>query len=94
MTLFSTTGTRLVWRLNRQTLWVEAWGLDSIRVRATQLTEMPEPEGCLLPAGVSVPKIEISGDHAILTNGALTATVDAKGRVRFFKTGSLRSHVV
>jgi alpha-D-xyloside xylohydrolase len=64
---------------------VEAWGLDSIRVRATQLPEMPENEACLLPCASSQSRLEIGTDIASLKNGALRATVDAKGRVRFFK---------
>jgi alpha-D-xyloside xylohydrolase len=64
---------------------VEAWGLDSIRVRATQLPEMPESEACLLPCASSQSRLEIGTDIASLKNGALRATVDAKGRVRFFK---------
>lgn len=86
--LFALSGSRLLWKHNRQTLWLEPWGVDSLRVRATQLPTMPEPEGCLLPA-VPVPStIRIDGDSASLTNGSLAATVDAKGRVRFFRTGS------
>ena len=39
--MFEKNGTRLVWRWKEQILWVEPWGRDSIRVRATALAEMP-----------------------------------------------------
>ena len=42
-------GSRLVWRFKEQILWVEPWGKDSIRVRATTLAEMPLRDWSLLP---------------------------------------------
>jgi alpha-D-xyloside xylohydrolase len=84
---------RLVWRWNQQTLWVEPWGADCIRVRATVLPEMPQRNWSLLEAKSSLPEIAIEDGLARLINGRLTATVDEKGRVRFFKHGSETSLV-
>jgi hypothetical protein len=39
--IFERAGARLVWRWKEQILWVEPWGKDSIRVRATTLAGMP-----------------------------------------------------
>ena len=47
---------RLVWRFKEQILWVEPWGKDSIRVRATTLAEMPLRDWSLLPAEKSLPQ--------------------------------------
>jgi alpha-D-xyloside xylohydrolase len=86
--IFQQTGQRLVWRFKEQILWVEPWGKDSIRVRATTLAEMPLRDWSLLPPKKSSAKIKIAGDAATLVNGKLTATIDVKsGRVRFFKSG-------
>src|ERR1041385_9202338 len=81
---------RLLWRFKDQLLWLEPWGPDSIRVRATVLSEMPQRDWSLLPAKPSSPKFKIDAktNSAQLINGRLTATIDAKGRVRFFKDGS------
>src|SRR5690242_13128275 len=88
--MFEKNGTRLIWRLKEQTLWVEPWGRDSIRVRATTLPEMPLRDWSLLPAKNVRAKISIESGLATLVNGKLTATIDAKsGRVRFFKTGKI-----
>jgi alpha-D-xyloside xylohydrolase len=85
---FEQSGSRLVWRSKEQTLWLEPWGRDSFRVRATTLAEMPLRDWSLLPAGKTAAKISIAADVAKVVNGRLTATVDAKsGRVRFFKSG-------
>jgi alpha-D-xyloside xylohydrolase len=87
--MFEQIGSRLLWRWKEQILWVEPWGRDSLRVRATTLAEMPQREWSLLPAGKSAPKVAIADGVARLTNGRLQADIDAKsGRVRFFKTGS------
>jgi len=86
--IFSRDGNRLVWRCKDQILWAEPWGADCIRVRATVLSEMPLRDWSLLKPRPASPKISIEGNDARLVNGKLTATVDAKGRVRFFKSGS------
>ena len=85
---FESSGSRLSWRLKEQTLWVEPWGQDSIRVRSTALTEVPQRDWSLQSPKKSSVKISIDAAEAKLVNGGLTATVDEKsGRVRFFKTG-------
>ena len=86
--MFESAGSRIIWRLKEQTLWVEPWGRDSIRVRATTLAEMPLRDWSLLAPKKAPVKIAIEKTSARLVNGKLTATVDAKGRVRFFKSGS------
>ena len=85
---FTRDGHRLVWRWKEQILWVEPWGADCIRVRATVLPEMPQRDWSLLKARPASPKITVEKDNARMVNGRLTATVDAKGRVRFFRDGS------
>jgi alpha-D-xyloside xylohydrolase len=86
---FIRNGNRLVWLFKEQTLWVEPWGKDSVRVRATTLAEMPVRDWSLLPPNKSSVKIYIEKKSARLVNGKLTATIDAKsGRIRFFKSGS------
>jgi alpha-D-xyloside xylohydrolase len=86
---FIRNGNRLIWCLKEQILWVEPWGKDSVRVRATTLAEMPLRDWSLLPPNKSSVKISIEKNSARLVNGKLTATIDAKsGRVNFFKSGS------
>jgi len=66
--MFEKNGTRLIWRLKEQTLWVEPWGRDSIRVRATTLPEMPLRDWSLLPAKNVRAKISIESGLATLVN--------------------------
>ncbi|MDX8142458.1 glycoside hydrolase family 31 protein [Lentzea sp. BCCO 10_0061] len=77
---FRDLGTALEWRARGETLRVEAWGSDAVRVRATPagplLDDLP---GALLgtpPDGGPV-EIKISEHHATLVHGALTVRIDA-----------------
>lgn len=86
---FERAGDRLIWRHQAQTLWLEPWGPDCIRVRATLHRDMPELDWSLLPPRGCEVEIAIESTGAELRNGGLSATIDAKsGRVRFFKPGS------
>ena len=91
--IFNRDGHRLIWRCKEQILWIEPWGKDCFRVRATVLPEMPERDWSLLPPTkvAQASRLSVSNGQdarATVINGKLTATVDAKsGRVRFFKTG-------
>ncbi|MCA9241490.1 MAG: glycoside hydrolase family 31 protein [Planctomycetales bacterium] len=49
---------------------------------------MPEQDWSLLPPQDSKAEVAIEGGVARVTNGRLSATVDSKGRVRFFDSGS------
>ncbi|MGH8024681.1 MAG: glycoside hydrolase family 31 protein [Limisphaerales bacterium] len=80
-------GTRLVWRCKEHVLWIQPWGKDCLRVRATTLPEMPQRDWSLLAPKAASVKVSIEPGLARLTNGKLSATVHAKtGRVRFYKT--------
>lgn len=88
MQYFSREGDRLVWRRDGQALWLEGVGADSVRIRATVLGEMPEQDWTLLPRTPKGVQVELGGDHARLTNGRLSATIDAAGRVRMYRDGA------
>jgi alpha-D-xyloside xylohydrolase len=49
MSRFSQEGKRLIYRYDAEQLWVEPWGPNSFRVRATQLPEMPVQDWSMLP---------------------------------------------
>ncbi|WP_158849685.1 glycoside hydrolase family 31 protein [Saccharothrix deserti] len=76
---FRDLGNALEWQANGETLRIEAWGPDAVRVRATPggpvLDDLP---GALLDAPPGgKPEIGIAEHHATLVNGALTVRVDA-----------------
>lgn len=87
MTHFRDLGDALEWRARGETLRVEAWGADAVRVRATPggplLDDLP---GALLdlPPGMAKPRITIDEHDATLVNGDITVRIDADtaGRLR------------
>jgi len=76
---------RLIWEFDSETLWIEAWGENSLRVRATMLARMPMPdeEWALLPPAPAAARITIAGSTATITNGKITALVNSAGEVIF-----------
>ena len=74
---------RLVWEYDHQTLWIEAWGSQGLRVRATCLAEMSAHDWALLKPALGTPEIRIAGDTATIRNGRITATIHDRGRITF-----------
>ena len=69
-----------------ETVRVEPWGPDSLRVRGTVWEKVRDdlPHALTDPApDGAVPAIEIGDDTATITNGGLTAEISAAGQLRF-----------
>jgi len=67
-------GARLTWRGGGETLVVEPWGRDSVRVRATVMGDVEDADWALLPPdprGHDDVTVGTSPDGATLVNGAL-----------------------
>ena len=75
---FVAEGERLIWRGNGETLVVEPWGANSLRVRARIKSPIRDDEWALLPQPAASPTISITGSKATLTNGRLTARLVAR----------------
>jgi len=66
-------GDRLIWRKYDLTLWIEPWGPDAVRVRATRNAQMPPDSEVLLqakPSGVEIACSNAGASAARLTTGA------------------------
>lgn len=86
--LIESTGTALKWSGRHETVLVEPWGRDGLRVRGTLWSRLQDdlPPG-LLPSATPVqPHIEIGETKATITNGAIMAEVSRSGRLRFLRT--------
>lgn len=91
----------LVVRHNGETLRIEAWGKDSLRVRATKLWEFTKQDWALIEAvEPQNAVVEINeeehwvGDGTIdkrkiasITNGRIRATVNFRGIITFYRDG-------
>ena len=74
---------KLIYRYDGETLTIEPWGKDSLRVRATRLTQMPNEDWALLKAD-GEGTIETNGKEAQITNGRIKACVDEYGTLTFY----------
>ena len=83
--MFFSEGNRLTFRYDDHTLWLEPWGPNALRVRATKLKSMPPEDWALSEAidGVgSNVSINISKDGAAtISNGNISAQVTRRGKV-------------
>ncbi|HET9973541.1 MAG TPA: TIM-barrel domain-containing protein, partial [Streptosporangiaceae bacterium] len=90
MGVFTRDDQALEWRGGHETVRVEPWGADSLRVRGTVWEKVRDdlPHALIAPApDGAVPAIEIGDgpapDWARITNGGLTAEISASGQLRF-----------
>jgi alpha-D-xyloside xylohydrolase len=75
----------LTWRGGHEVLRIEAWGPDSVRVRAA-LDHFVEDHGALAERPPAQAAVKIVGQEASITVGAISAEVDADGQIRFLRT--------
>lgn len=81
--LFADNG-KIIFKFDAETLIVEAWGRDSLRVRATKLPEMPENEWALLaPKKAVAATAKMFDGYATIENGKIKATVMLTGQITF-----------
>ena len=87
MGVFSQTDGVLRWRGEHETVLVEPWGADSLRVRGTlQPGIRDDLPGALLEPAPSQSVIQLDEDGASITNGAVTARMTPDGRLSFLRT--------
>jgi alpha-D-xyloside xylohydrolase len=72
---------RLVYAFDAEKLWVEPWGRNALRVRATKSSVMPEQDWALLSPATTEPKIDIDENSASLINGNITAKITKGGKL-------------
>lgn len=77
MSAFKIDGNRLVWRGDGETLVVEPWGADSVRVRSSLGHDVVDTAFALLPPGEVDAAVVVDGRTATLTNGALVVVAEA-----------------
>lgn len=85
--MISSKDNRLIWKYDAETLWIEPWGVNAFRVRATQEPIMPNNDWALEKA-VASPKadITVSEIEGKITNGNITALVTARGKITMFNS--------
>ena len=77
----------LLWERNHETVQIEPWGHDSLRVRSTVSAGIHDDLlSVLLPPAETETQINIGSEGATIRNGAISASVSPEGRIRFSNT--------
>ena len=81
---FNQEGNKLICRYDAQTLWIEAWGENSLRIRATRQHVMPTEDWALLTPEKAKACITIGEKESIITNGKIKAIVTKAGKIFYY----------
>ena len=83
MAILGKNGDRLTREEDHEVLWVEAWGPDALRVRATKGPTMPDEDWAVIPRPARA-RIEIAEGRASISNGAIRAEIARAGKLTYF----------
>lgn len=84
MVYFEKSKNRLVVFYDSETLWLEGWGIDALRLRSTKEAVMPQENWALLDGKETDSEITISEKRAVIKNGKIRAEVNEYGRITFY----------
>jgi alpha-D-xyloside xylohydrolase len=76
----------LIWERNHETMLIEPWGKDSLRVRSTKSPELMDSQWALLSPVDMESAIEIDEGSAIIQNDKIKAEISRYGRIRFLRS--------
>lgn len=83
--MFRSDGNKLIREYDHEKVWIEAWGANSFRVRASYAA-ITDEEWALLPNVQTETEIEIEigSDSATITNGRIKAEITREGQMTFY----------
>ncbi|MDY2847697.1 MAG: hypothetical protein SOU50_05710 [Oscillospiraceae bacterium] len=81
----------LIARLRNETIRIEGWGNNALRVRATLLKKLPEDAHALTEKASHNAEVMIdsSSETAEIVNGRIKATINCVGIICFYKDKEL-----
>ncbi|EEY17214.1 alpha-xylosidase [Verticillium alfalfae VaMs.102] len=73
---------KLVFTFDAETLWIQPWGANALRIRSTRAREMPDEDWALLKPAATTPKITIDEQSGgTLENGNVKASITKAGKI-------------
>jgi alpha-D-xyloside xylohydrolase len=79
--MFDKKENRLIYRYDAEQLWIEPWGANAFRVRATRTNSMPTEDWALQPPASPEAHISLSENESTISNGKILATVSKRGKL-------------
>jgi alpha-D-xyloside xylohydrolase len=77
---------RLVFKYDAEEVWIEPWGANAFRVRATKASSMPVEDWALQSPAVSDSKISLSENEGSIVNGKIRATISKRGKIIIYNS--------
>lgn len=83
---------RLCYQFDSEQLWIEAWGKNAFRVRATKNAQMPQENWALqIPVGIDTDvDIQMDDKTASIRNGNISATISKFGKIVIYNQSGKR----
>lgn len=90
--MFSREKNRLCYQFDSEQLWIEAWGKNAFRVRATKNAQMPQENWALqMPVDADADvDIQIDDTTASIRNGNISATISKFGKIIIYNRSGNR----
>lgn len=75
---------RLIYEYDREQVWIEPWGDNSVRIRATKEPDMPKDNWALCDMPIKECAIDILDNKGILTNGKIRVEISRLGKLTVY----------
>lgn len=76
---------KLIFRYDAEEVWIEAWGENALRVRATKECQMPEENWALYKRGEDKAQIAYTETGARIENGKIYAEITKRGKITVYR---------
>ena len=76
--------TKLVYHYDAEELWIEGWGKNGLRIRATKNAQMPAEDWALNPGARSSGEIELTEAGARMRNGNIDLFITNGGKITVY----------
>lgn len=85
MNVFRQEDNCLKFHYDAEELWIQPWGKNSFRIRATKMAEMPKEDWALtMKPEIAETEITIGEKESSITNGKITAKISRYGKITFY----------
>nr|MCR5222621.1 DUF4968 domain-containing protein [Lachnospiraceae bacterium] len=75
---------RLTYRYDAETLYIESWGENAVRVRATKCAQMPEENWALSIPQSPCGTVKCDENGGVLENGKIVVRLSEAGKITIF----------
>ncbi len=82
--MFSKVDQRIIYHYDAEELWIEPWGENALRIRASKNGSMMDENWALLDAASTEAVLELRDDSASIQNGKIKAVITRFGKIMIY----------